>query len=96
MALTGAVMPWEVEGGLEWDGWFSYDAPQRMVGPPQENLTTLFTRLRFSQITGREALAFSPAPGTVVRASQTIVLWLDPGKREFYLIERPPAASTSR
>jgi hypothetical protein len=89
-ALAHRVLPEEIEGGFEWDGWF---APSPLRRAPQQrpsDLTLPFNhRVLGSHILGRYALSFSAIPGTVTVDSEPYRLWLLPGPRRFYLLRVP-------
>jgi hypothetical protein len=86
--------PWDIEGGFEWDGWFSPGHFSDRAPGPRTLLTLPFTHDWFPQVTGRYALSFSVVPGTRELDSEPFWLWLAPGERHFHLIEalaRPAA-----
>ena len=92
-ALVRGIDPWDIEGGVEWNGWFAVEQrPGRPVGV-RRGPTLRFTRDWFPHVTGRYALAFSQPPGTLRRDSEPYSLWLLPGRREFVLIEPEPKKS---
>ena len=85
-ALTAGINPWDIEGGFEWDGWFS-PAPRRDPRGPRRGLTLPFTHDWFPHVTGRYAIAFSQPPGTVCLDRQEYHLWLSPGQHEMLLVQ---------
>lgn len=85
-----SVDPLDIEGGVEWDGWFT---PPLKEPPPSGRLrwpVLSFTREWFPAIRGRLALSFSPLRGTRVVDAEPYDLWLDPGEHRFYLLAVPP------
>jgi hypothetical protein len=86
-ALAQSKSPWDIEGGFEWNGWYSCEAPKTLPKPTSGGLTMGYARLQFPHVTGRYALAFSIVPGSVSRTSLPYTLWLVPGTREFYFVE---------
>lgn len=90
-ALSRGISPADIEGGLEWDSWYS-PYPVAASGPmhPTGGLMLPFNRQRFPHITGRYALSFSPVDRVDVIDSQPYQLWLVSGANNFLLIERKP------
>lgn len=78
------IPPQDIEGGFEWDGWFTERGGPARADPPR--LTLPANYYWFPQITGRYALSFSPLPGADVVAREPYRLWLSPGERFFYLL----------
>jgi hypothetical protein len=103
-ALTGQVGPLDIEGGLEWNGWYDLQlsgpgrrrsweelfgrAVQRNSSAAQ-GLTLPQTRTWFPGVRGRLALSFSQEPNTVVIAQVPYHLWLVPGQHIFFLLGLP-------
>lgn len=82
---------WEIEGGFEWDGWYS---PEEIVPPvPGRKYLLGFTRQRFAHVNARYALSFYPFPGVRVLDHEPYFQWLRPGRYAFYLIELPDQQS---
>ena len=90
-ALGRGIPPAEIEGGFEWDAWFSPDGEVPGFDPRPRGLTLPFTRCYFADVTGRFALAFSEPPGTRTLDTEPYRLWLIPGERRFFLVEQQPA-----
>jgi 4-amino-4-deoxy-L-arabinose transferase-like glycosyltransferase len=90
-AAARQVDPREIEGGVEWDGWYAPpgDAPAGRRRWP----VLAFTREWFPEITGHYALSFAEVRGARRVDSEPYELWLQPGRREFLLIELPPVAA---
>jgi hypothetical protein len=85
-ALARGIPDWEIEGGVEWNGWYAMaDRPD----VPVRGYLLPFTREWFSGLTGHFGLSFSEFPGTVTRDSEPYTLWLPPAKHRFFLIEVP-------
>jgi 4-amino-4-deoxy-L-arabinose transferase-like glycosyltransferase len=98
------VGPLDIEGGLEWDGWYDLQlsgegrrrtweelfgrAVQRGPSTPH-NLTLQQTRVWFPAVRGRLALSFSHEPNTVVIDQEPYHLWLVPGQHAFLLLGLP-------
>jgi hypothetical protein len=84
-AVASGVPPLDIEGGVEWDGWFdSLDEPTAPV--PPSPLKLRFTKEWFPAIRGRYALSFSEEPGTRRIDAEPYDVWLPPGRRELFLI----------
>jgi hypothetical protein len=96
-AVAQGIDPQDIEGGVEWDGWY---APPGEEPPPSRGprgAVLPFTREWFPAIRGRYVLSFSPDPRFVRRASEPYTLWLLPGRREFWLLEVPlPGAASGK
>jgi hypothetical protein len=94
-----AVDPKDIEGGLEWDGWFS---PKPSAwNPPRHGevehrqvfirgLSLEHTQLCFPHMTGMFALACGVPEGALLRDAEPYSLWLVPGPRFMYLIQWQP------
>jgi hypothetical protein len=98
------VGPLDIEGGLEWDGWYDLQlseqgrrrsweelfgrSVQRGPGAPG-SLTLPQTRVWFPGVRGRLALSFSQEPNTVLMDEEPYRLWLLPGKLAFLLLGLP-------
>lgn len=88
-ALASGIAVADMEGGLEWDGWYApgpVDAEG--AGKPIHGLMLPFNQARFPDIRGRYALAFSEVPDTTVLDHEPYRLWLIPGARRFLLLEQ--------
>jgi hypothetical protein len=84
-----------IEGGFEWDGWTSINlASQTQAGVPPASLSLPYTRRNFPAITGQYAISFKILPGTEVKLSEPIRLWLRPGERSMYLVGRRGTSAT--
>jgi hypothetical protein len=98
------VAPFDIEGGLEWDGWYDLQLSEggrrrsweelfgRAVqrGPRASGgLTLPQTRVWFPHVRGRLALSFSHEPNTVVLDQELYRLWLVPGEHAFLLLGLP-------
>jgi hypothetical protein len=85
-ALSVGIPSQEIEGGVEWNGWYSEpDASSAQVC----GYVLPFTRDWFGNVTGRYGVSFSAFPGTVVVDEEPYTLWLVPGDHRFYLVEFP-------
>jgi hypothetical protein len=89
-ALARGIPSADIEGGFEWDGWHSPYVLRQ--GFPAESRDMVLPGMRdiFPHITGRCALTFAPPAGTVVLDREPYELWLLPGRRYFWLVERRP------
>jgi hypothetical protein len=98
------VGPLDIEGGLEWDGWYdlqlSGEGHRRsweelfgrtvQKGPMAPHRLTLpQTHIWFPAVRGRLALSFSHEPNTVVMDREPYRLWLVPGEHAFLLLGLP-------
>ncbi len=89
-ALQRGIPSADVEGGFEWDGWNSPYVLRQGFPAESRDMVLPGTRDIFPHITGRCALTFTPPPGTVVLDREPYELWLLPGRRDFWLVERRP------
>jgi hypothetical protein len=86
----------QIEGGLEWDGWFSKtpatweQSSEQSVQAPLKGLNLPFNQLSFPSLDASYALSYAEIPGTDVVDRQPYSLWLFPGQRHFYLIRWTP------
>jgi hypothetical protein len=78
--------PTDVEGGLEWDGWFARRPPPRrkggLVAPNAPNF--------FPDGTRRYFLAFSVPANAVPVAAEVYSKWLPPRAERFFLVRYDP------
>jgi hypothetical protein len=93
---TGRIDTRDVEGGIEWDGWFAPGRPARFTARPRTGLTLPFTHDWFPEVTGWFALSFSELPGTVRVDAEPYSFWLLPGRRQFFLIAMPQVIHPQR
>jgi hypothetical protein len=96
--VANGVHPWEIEGGLEWNGWY---APATQPGLPRPRVTgmpetflTYNVDLHFLHVIGRYSLTSEHLPGTVVRDRWPYTVWLPLGHRFFLLVEHGTGASS--
>jgi hypothetical protein len=87
------IRPLDIEGGVEWDGWYASALAKPASKPAIQWPVLPFTREWFPSINGRYCLAFSELPGTRRVDQQMYTTWLPPGSRQFYLLEMPPLAA---
>jgi hypothetical protein len=80
----------DIEGGLEWDGWYTLPLKASPTPEPLRWPVLPFTRKRFPAVRGRLALSFSHLRGTQVVDTEPYDLWLNPGEHRFYLLAVPP------
>jgi hypothetical protein len=85
-AVARGARPDEIEGGFEWDGWFTRDVYPSRPATGQRVFGLPVLQYHFPDVTGRWALSFSISPGTVVLDSADYVVWLPPSRRRFYLL----------
>jgi hypothetical protein len=85
-ALERHIHPWEIEGGVEWDGWFAPEENAEEPSRQARRLTLPFTDDWFPHVAGRYALSFSQLSGTQLSDSEPYALWLAPGQRRFFLV----------
>src|SRR5207302_2016079 len=86
-AVANKVPARDIEGGFEWDGWTNINS----VSPTHTaisagSLSLPYTRRNFPAITGNYAISFKGLPGTEVKLSEPIRLWLLPVERSIYLV----------
>jgi 4-amino-4-deoxy-L-arabinose transferase-like glycosyltransferase len=80
----------DIEGGVEWDGWFTLPLKAPPAAGPLRWPVLRFTREWFPAVRGRLALSFSHVRGTRVVDTEPYDLWLDPGEHRFFLLAVPP------
>lgn len=100
-ALTRHIAPLEIEGGMEWDGWFS---PSERAWPrqwhdlfedvlvragPARRLTLPTSRVWFPAVRGTYALSFSEIDGVPVRDAEAYTPWLGREPAAVLLLEAP-------
>src|SRR5262249_7098435 len=81
-AAARHINPLDIEGGVEWDGWFAPVADDST--PPRTSRWPVlpFTKDWFPSITGHYALSFSEIRGTRRVDAEPYSLWLPPGQRQ--------------
>ena len=84
-ALARGIGAQEIEGGIEWDGWFSSGGPWRTAGP--HGLVLPFNARFFGDAPVPYALAFSQPAGTTRVDAEPYCSWLPPRAGEFLLVE---------
>jgi hypothetical protein len=86
-ALANGIAAHDIEGGFEWNGWYSPHPVFARCREEHKGLMLWLTYCMYAHISGRYALSFSVPEGTRVVDREPYDLWLIPGRREFYLIE---------
>jgi hypothetical protein len=86
-AVVRGVGTSEIEGGLEWNGWFALRDSSSGHERVNAGLALPFTRFAFPHVSGRYGISFSVLPGTRIVDSQSYTLWLSPGPHRLYLLE---------
>jgi hypothetical protein len=89
-AVARGTNPRDIEGGVEWDGWFAPPRPATTPAAGPRWPVLPFTREWFPAITGHYALSFSDVRGARRLDSEPYEMWLQPGRHEFLLLELPP------
>jgi hypothetical protein len=85
-AVERGIEATDIEGGFEWNGWYSpYPVFARCRGE-RKGLTLTLTWCMYAHISGRYGLSFSVLDGTRAVDEEPYDLWLAPGRRSFYLI----------
>jgi hypothetical protein len=92
-ALAHHVDPLDIEGGVEWDGWYAGLRAATEQPPPRKWPVLPFTADWFPTVRGHYALSFSQVRGSRVLDSEPYTLWLSLGPRQFYFLEVPPLPS---
>jgi 4-amino-4-deoxy-L-arabinose transferase-like glycosyltransferase len=94
-AVACGIHPWEIEGGLEWNGW--YDPATQPELPPASGradmLLTYNLDLHFLHVIGRYSLTSERLADSVVRDRWPYTTWLPPGHRFFLLVQHAPGAA---
>jgi hypothetical protein len=87
-AMADKIPAEAIEGGFEWDGWTSMNLPSsdRQAVLPAGSLSLPYTRRNFPAIAGQYAISFKILPGTGMKVSRPVRLWLLPGARSIYLV----------
>jgi hypothetical protein len=85
------IHPWQIEGGLEWDGWFAPGpgAPEPPEGLAKNSNIRLVSSydFHFWHVIGDYGLGFKIPEGAHAIRTAPFHLWLVPGQREFYLVQ---------
>jgi hypothetical protein len=89
-AVDERVKPFEIEGGLEWDGWWT-KVPRYPRPMAAQGLALQSYHASFPQITGDYALSFSPLPHSEVLKEETYDVWLRAASEKFYFLRYKPA-----
>jgi 4-amino-4-deoxy-L-arabinose transferase-like glycosyltransferase len=90
------IRAFEIEGGLEWDGWYApprethTPALQQRTFPRKKLVLPTMQYFKFDHISGEYALAFQQFPGSTPIDSQPYTLWLAPGRHLFWLLQFDP------
>jgi hypothetical protein len=89
------IDPWDLEGGLSWDGWHT-PSPRPKEQPATGSYQ--FERLRewFPQIRAEYIIAYSAYEDTVVVDREPYSLWLPPAHGELLLLRQPPLRDVLR
>ncbi|HTU18135.1 MAG TPA: glycosyltransferase family 39 protein [Gemmataceae bacterium] len=88
------IDPCDIEGGVEWDGWYAgIGGPRRRTETPRWPVLP-FTREWCPRIRGRFVLSFSDVRGYRRLDAASYSMWLIPGRRQFYFLELPPLPPT--
>jgi 4-amino-4-deoxy-L-arabinose transferase-like glycosyltransferase len=92
------IDPLDIEGGVEWDGWYASAVPASDRSARSEWPVLPLTRDWFPSVRGHYVLSFSElkVDGTRTVDSEPYVLWLQPGPRRFFLIEMPRVPPDSK
>jgi hypothetical protein len=88
-AVASHIDPLDIEGGFEWDGWYAAAQPARERPAHAQWPVLPFTQGWFPAVSGHYALSFSPLPAARTVDTEPYSLWLQPGRRRFYLLELP-------
>jgi hypothetical protein len=98
-AVASGIHPWEIEGGLEWNGWYGpengLDLPPAS-GPLPEVLMLYNFDLHFFHIIDRYCLGATQPVDMVVRDRRPYSAWLPPRRCFAFLLEhtnRAPGGS---
>jgi 4-amino-4-deoxy-L-arabinose transferase-like glycosyltransferase len=90
---TGKILPGDIEGGFEWDGWYATMDFNRPPGAASSgvpagwpSLVLPFTHYIFPQVSGQFALAFTPPDDSTVIAELPYLRWLPPAQEKFYFV----------
>jgi hypothetical protein len=93
-ALAAGIPPSDIEGGFEWDGYYSFLSRPPATGQ-RTPLVTATDAIFFPYISGRYALSFSALPDSEVDKEVTYRTWLPPAIHRFYLLKAKPMARAS-
>jgi len=96
-AVASGIHPWEIEGGLEWNGWYAPATQPELPPAPGTgaDIIPLYNfDLRFFHVIGRYALGADQQAGTIVRDRRPYTIWLPPGHRFFLLVEHTTGAAS--
>jgi hypothetical protein len=89
-AVAHHIPPLAIEGGVEWDGWWTINGSPAVRHERLRWRVLPFSTEWFPGVQGRYVLSFTPLGGTRRLDSEPYRLWLAPGERKFYLLETPP------
>jgi hypothetical protein len=102
-ALAQGARPEQIEGGLEWDGWY---APKPAKWNPRAEPTRRrvsvrgmclpFNQMCFPDLLGIYALCYSEIPGARTVDQEPYSQWLPPARRFVYLQQWQPAYNEYR
>jgi 4-amino-4-deoxy-L-arabinose transferase-like glycosyltransferase len=87
-ALKSGLLPQEIEGGLEWNGWHSLEPARFLPFQAEKGLTLPYTRRLFPQNTGAFAISFNPPARTEVLDREPYHPWLLGGSHRLYLVRK--------
>lgn len=87
-ALTRSVSPLEIDGGLEFNGWYGYDL--RFRAKQTADISMVHGR--------RYAVTFDRVPGYEIQSRYPFERWLPPGKGEILVLKQvvPPSPPSAR
>jgi hypothetical protein len=85
-ALADRIPATDIEGGFEWDGYYSLLSRPTATGH-RSSLVTSLDAIFFPYVTGRYALSFSPLPNSEIDKETTYRTWLPPATHHFYLLK---------
>jgi hypothetical protein len=96
-ALARHIDPSDIEGGFEWDGWYTPVTPQAPEPVmPDHALLLRYTASNFYNVRGRFAIGFpryaasdwaEPIPEVVIRDREAFSLWSRPGVSQMLFLE---------
>jgi hypothetical protein len=90
-ALARGIEARDIEGGFEWNGWYSPYAVFEHCRQERRGWTLWLTYCMYAHISGRYALSFAVPEGARAVDQEPYAMWLIPGERAFYLIEPRPS-----
>ncbi len=89
--VTGGVPLYQIDGGMEWDGWFLYEYSRAQRMPPRTPNGPFWTYLVAPAVDSTYVIAFSSQPGYEMIARREYDSWLHREPVYLYVLKRQEA-----